>query len=344
MPQAPDDDHYGLLAKRMLAGAVVPFLGAGVNLCGRPPQPSPWRPGEHLPSGRELSEYLAAELDYPYPDTGDLLRVSQYVDVSLGGGPLYETLHSAFDADYPPTAVHHLLASLPRLVRGTAGTRPFFPLIITTNYDDALERAFVQAGEPFDLVTYLADGPDRGKFQHTHPDGTVTLIAVPNEYTELRCDQRPVIAKIHGTVGRGVQDADSYVITENHYISYLAHTDIAQLIPVNLAVRMRKSHFLFLGYSLKDWNLRVILHRLWGDAAPRFRSWAIQYGPDGIDEKSWAQRGVDVFDQRLEGYTTRLEEQLAEAAAGQQAAAAGQAAAEQAAQAGTDPAVPAAPR
>ena len=29
---------------------------------------------------------------------------------------------------------------------------------------------------------------------------------------------------------------------------------------------MRKSHFLFLGYSLKDWNLRVILNRLLGDA------------------------------------------------------------------------------
>jgi hypothetical protein len=329
MPQAPDDEHYRLLAKRMLAGAVVPFLGAGVNLCGRPAQPSPWRPGHHLPSGRELSEYLAAEMDYPYPDSGDLLRVSQYVDVSLGGGPLYETLHTAFDADYPPTPVHRLLASLPRLVRSSAvGTKAFFPLILTTNYDDALERAFTEAGEPFDLVTYIADGPERGKFQHTHPDGTVTLIAIPNEYAELRCDQRPIIAKIHGTVGRRIQDTDSYVITENHYISYLAHTDIAQLIPVNMAMRMRKSHFLFLGYSLKDWNLRVILHRLWGDAAPRFRSWAIQYGPDEIDEKSWAQRGVDVFDQRLEGYTTQLEQRLAEAAAEQ----------------ATDPATPAAPR
>ena len=30
------DDHYWLVASRMLAGRVVPFLGAGANLCGRP--------------------------------------------------------------------------------------------------------------------------------------------------------------------------------------------------------------------------------------------------------------------------------------------------------------------
>ncbi len=29
------------------------------------------------------------------------------------------------------------------------------------------------------------------------------------------------------------------------------------------------SHFLFLGYSMRDWNLRVILRRIWGAAAPR---------------------------------------------------------------------------
>ena len=53
------------------------------------------------------------------------------------------------------------------------------------------------------------------------------------------------------------------MITENHYIDYLRQADIARLIPVNVVSRMRKSHFLFLGYSLKDWNLRVILNRLW---------------------------------------------------------------------------------
>jgi hypothetical protein len=199
-------------------------------------------------------------------------------------------------------------------VRGhRGGKRPFFPLIVTTNYDDSLERAFAEAGEPFDLVTYMADGEERGKFRHTRPDGTSELIPVPNEYTELRCEERPVIAKIHGTVARRPEDPDSYVITENHYISYLTHTDLTQLIPLYVAMRMRKSHFLFLGYSLKDWNLRVILHRIWGDSRAGYRSWAIQSNPDGLDEQSWAQRGVDVLDDRLEEYTVELQARLTEA-------------------------------
>ena len=41
MAQAPDEEHFEMLANRLLAGAVVPFLGAGVNLCDRPPT-APW--------------------------------------------------------------------------------------------------------------------------------------------------------------------------------------------------------------------------------------------------------------------------------------------------------------
>src|SRR4249919_2025564 len=248
MVQLPDEAHFRIVARKILAGAVVPFLGAGVNLCGRPESVS-WQVGRYLPSGTELATYLASGNDYPGEDRTDLLRVSQYVDVMLGHGPLYEELHSVFDADYVPTPVHRLLARLPSLIRARrSGKAGFFPLNITTNYDDALEIAFKDAGEEYDLVTYIADGGERGKFLHTDPDGTARVIDQPNTYTELRLDERPVIAKIHGTVERKMQDHDSYVITENHYIDYLSRTDIAQLIPVNIAMRMKKSHFLFLGY------------------------------------------------------------------------------------------------
>lgn len=317
MPQVPDRDHYRLLAKRMLAGAVVPFLGAGVNLCGRPTSVAAWRPGSHLPSGQELARYLACEMDYPYSDDTDLLRVSQYIDVNLGSGPLYQTLHEVFDADYSPTCVHRILASLPALVRLRARGAPrFYPLIVTTNYDDSLERAFEEEGEEYDLVTYLADGPEHGRFTHTPPGGNSATITVPNTYPELRCDERPVIAKIHGAVGRGPDGHDSFVVTENHYIEYLSHSDIAKLIPVNVATRMRKSHFLFLGYSLKDWNLRVILHRIWGNEELSFNSWAIQPRPDRIDERSWYRRGVELLDADLTKYVEELREQLVQMSEG----------------------------
>jgi len=301
MIQAPDEPHYRMVAQRILAGKVVPFLGAGVNLCGRPESVA-WARGEYLPSGAELAEYLSKRLGYPYQDTTNLLRVSQYVDVMLGPGALYQELHEVFDADYAPTPVHRLLASLPAMIRATTSERRYFPLIVTTNYDDALERAFLQAGEPYDLLIYIADGPDHGRFLHTSPDGESRVITEPNRYTELRFEQQPVIAKIHGAVVRGVDDRDSFVVTENHYIDYLSHTEIPQLIPVTVASRMRKSHFLFLGYSLKDWNLRVILNRLAESAVGEWASWAIQSHPESIEERSWFRRNVELLDARLETY------------------------------------------
>ena len=257
MAQTPDGEHFQMVANRLLAGGVVPFLGAGVNLCGRP-NTVHWEQGRYLPSGAELAAYLAtaAGVQYPYADTSDLLRVSQYVDVSLGNGPLYEALHTVFDADYSPTPVHRMLASLPALIRSRSATgQRFYPLNITTNYDDALERAFQEAGEEYDLLTYIAEGNGAGKLPAHSPNGRSEVILKPNSYPELGCAERPVIAKIHGAVSRQVNDVDSFVVTENHYIAYLSHSDIGKLIPVNVLTRMRRSNFLFLGYSLRDWNL-----------------------------------------------------------------------------------------
>jgi hypothetical protein len=47
---------------------------------------------------------------------------------------------------------------------------------------------------------------------------------------------------------------DSYVITEDHYINYLA----AGMSPTFLRAgsQTQKTNFLFMGYSLRDWNLR----------------------------------------------------------------------------------------
>ena len=119
MIQQPDDEHYRLVANRLMAGAVVPFLGAGVGLCGRPAE-APWERGRYLPSGMEFAAYLARDVDYPAGEPFDLLRVSQYVDVKLGNGPLYEALHAVFDADYAPTPYTDCL---PRFREGQASKR-----------------------------------------------------------------------------------------------------------------------------------------------------------------------------------------------------------------------------
>ncbi len=133
------------------------------------------------------------------------------------------------------------------------------------------------------------------------------MIERPNEYAELALDQRTVILKIHGAVDRLDSEwGDSYVITEDHYIDYLTRTDISGLLPVTLSAKLRRSHFLFLGYAMRDWNLRVILHRIWGQQKLNYKSWAIQLEPEPVEREFWQKRGVDILDVELERYVTGL--------------------------------------
>ncbi|HEY3181272.1 MAG TPA: SIR2 family protein [Gaiellaceae bacterium] len=300
------EQHYRSAAKALLEGRVVPLLGAGVNLCGRPAD-ARWGAGSpYLPSGIELAEYLAIEFGYP---VDDLVRVAETVAVMEGTARLYEKLRLIFDADYGPTSLHRFLARLPATLRDHGQGSPYL-LVVTTNYDDTVERAFREAGEPFDLVWYQAEGEDyRGKFWHlTHPQESSVprVIDRPNEYTEISLDERSVILKVHGAVDRVNADGDSYVITEDHYIDYLTRTDIASLVPIELVAKLKRSHFLFLGYALRDWNVRVILHRIWEEQPFDFRSWAIQRNTHAVDELLWHKRNVSLFDVDLDEYVTEL--------------------------------------
>ena len=311
------DKHLRRVLNAISDGRVVPFLGAGANLCGRP-EGAVWTGEEspYLPSGSELAAYLRKAFEEETPSELDLLRVSHYVKVLVGDGPLYEELHGLFAGAYRPTSLHTFLASVPERLFRAAGKAPRYQLIVTTNWDDALEQAFAAAGEPYDVVWYVAGGRNRGKFMHRSASGDVTLIADPSEYVEVSTEERTVILKVHGAVDRaGTRSAsDSYVITEDDYIEYLSGgTAIASLVPVELASQLQLSHILFLGYRLADWNLRVILNRIWRERELHYVSWAIQKEePSELDERFWLKREVEIKAVDLADYVTGLERLLDE--------------------------------
>jgi hypothetical protein len=305
---AVDDQHYLQLSDLIAEGEVVPFLGAGANMCDRPDE-TPWEAGRFLPSGAELAQTLAERSRYPAQDSFDLLRVSQYVDAVLGERQLYRYLRSIFAVDYPPNSLHTFLAALPALARERGAPQP---LVITTNYDDLVERALDERGESYDLVWYEAKGKLGGKFMHRPPDGKPVAIERPNKYAEFSLSERPVILKLHGAIDRDDAKGDSFVITEDNYIDYLSQGDVGGQIPVTLRERMADSHFLFLGYSMRDWNLRVILNRIWGAQELDLKSWAVQREPEDptakkIEETLWGARGdVDLLYVPLRDYVARL--------------------------------------
>ena len=312
----PEPQHFRSVAQAILNGDVVPVLGAGANLCDRKPDEK-WQPGRTLPSGVELAGLLADQFSATVDEPYDLLRVSQAAALDRGYGPVFQLLRRVFvpqtRSAYEPTSLHRFLAGLPA-VQARRGLSERSQLLVTTNYDDLLERAFAEAGEPFDLVYYLAQGEGgrgqverrhRGRFVHVSPEGVRRVVTNPKKYIDVDVATRSVILKIHGAAREDPRE-DSWVITEDHYIDYLTRTNLSDLIPVKLLEKLLSSNFLFLGYAMKDWNLRVMLHRIWTQRDSSWESWAVQLKADELDKRLWSDKDVNIQCVALDTYVREL--------------------------------------
>jgi DNA-binding SARP family transcriptional activator len=282
-------DEEGEIVKALLAGRVVPVIG--------------------LDGAGELAEHLARAFSVPDDRPIDLARVSQYVATMQGSGPLYDELHARFEAAVEPGPLHRFLARLPPLLREHGAPHQ---LIVTTNYDLALEKAFEEAGEELDIVAYVATGQHRGRFWHRAPGAPPRPIDVPNTYaTELDVARRTILLKLHGAVDPlPEREWESFVITEDDYIDYLGRSELTAVVPVSLAARLRRSHFLFLGYEMADWNLRLILNRIWGERPVGYRSWAVQCAPSPLAVAFWRRFDVSALDVEPTSYVELLERRL----------------------------------
>jgi DNA-binding SARP family transcriptional activator len=279
-------DEAVAIARATLAGRVVPVLG-------RPPE-------------ERLLEALAGQLDDESGAPGDVARLAQRVAVMRGVGPLYDELHALAARADEPGSIHRFLASLPPVLRARGAPQQ---LIVTSAWDDALEQAFGEVDEPLDVVAYLASGPDRGRFLHRSADGGVEVIRVPNTYAAIPVDERTVLLKIHGDRdATPTREWESFVVSEDDHIAYLAEQGFAGSLPIAIAARLRRSHFVFVDYGIVDWSLRVFLHRLWPDTQVPYRSWAVHPPPAAVERHYWRARGVDAVVADVETYVARMDE------------------------------------
>jgi DNA-binding SARP family transcriptional activator len=298
--QASADDHLMDVVKALVGGRLVLVLGPGVNLDGPLPDPA------------EITARLAERFGCPSDRCSDLARAAEYVALTHGVGPLYDELHDLLDRDHEPGPVHRFAAALASYLREQGQPRQ---LVVTTSFDNALEQALREAGEEIEVVSYVALGRYGGKFVHLGHDGATTVIDLPNAYGGLSLEARTVVLKIHGQVDRTpARDSESFVVAEDDHIDYLAQAELASVVPVTVAAKLRRSHFLFLGYPVEDWSLRVFLHRVWGRDKVSYRSWAVQPGVGRVERELWRQRGIDVVDAPLDEYVTAFERRLAEVA------------------------------
>jgi hypothetical protein len=320
------------IAKDLREGKCIPFLGAGASSFPGDIEAKP-------PSARALAWELAKEWNHPqyqvFCDTVDsddraaqerclrarldcenLMLVSSWVEHGLGDRPRLDEKLRQHLAEKPlsPNTLHKLLARV-------AKQQPM--AIITTNYDDLIELALVESGVTFDLFVVAIDrgGAEASVHGATlfRPAGQAELTPVTPEHQLLDIEidrgqvrlKRTVLFKIHGHIDRTRETDDTFVITEEDYVSFLGRMGSGDsILPADLATMMQSRTLLFLGYGLRDWNFRVLLDRLSRSRVQQKRSYAVAYDIDQAESELWGTRKVVVFKADLNEFVQQLDNEV----------------------------------
>ena len=219
------------------------FLGAMIS--AKSPQGSRFQYETAPPSGKELSRRLTAACRYPDEDVTNLPRVSLYYQLRPQGsrqlliGAINKIITKDKDTgkQFIPSDALHMLAALP------------FPIVITTNYDRlfhiALSRANTRDGKPKEPIVNVYDPELKSKPKD-----------IPLDIEE----NKPVLLKLHGDIAV----PNSVVVTEEDYIRFIQKMGDRDHHPLHTRLRARLTTWplVFIGYSLKDYNLRLLFKTL----------------------------------------------------------------------------------
>ena len=124
------------------------------------------------------------------------------------------------------------------------------------------------------------------------------MIEVPNAYAELTLDERPAILKLHGQVDRRPQrDRESFVVSEDDYIGYLAPGRDRERRP-GYARGASSAAATSSSSATRSTSGTCACSSTASGATsrPAYRSWAIQPNPGALTRQFWRHRDVDIFD------------------------------------------------
>ncbi|WP_043775222.1 SIR2 family protein [Roseivivax isoporae] len=215
-----------------------------------------------LPSWSSLIDHMATELGYDpevlVPDGADHLQIAEFYKLERNS---IGELRSWMDRSW------HIPDD--RLLKSRVHEQIVeldFPLIYTTNYDRNLERIHQLKKKPFIKIKSVLD------IANAHSDDTQ-------------------IVKFHGDF----DDDDSLVVTESDYFERL---QFESPLDIKFRADVLSRSVLFVGYSLNDLNMRLLLyrlHKMWENAgfvAQRPPCFIFLLRPDPVRERVLASRGI----------------------------------------------------
>jgi hypothetical protein len=275
-----------LIAETIRKQECILFLGAGVH--APPPEASSYDwPLEHCPVlGADLSTELAKICGlakrYPQEDPRNLARIATFFENQFSRHQLVRAITQRVQNGRQASPMLHALAELD------------FPLIITTNQDKLFEDALIKAGKKPRLSIYTPESRETGS---------------PANPTA----ENPVMYKLHGDIDH----PETIVVTDEDLMKFtMRMTDKAPYdpVPISLKYHLMEWTTLFVGYSLRDYNLRLLLATLrWHiDSANMPDMYSVDLSPDPLVLEVWENRRRDLkfVAQHVWAFVPKLYEQV----------------------------------
>ncbi len=291
----PETFPYETVRKLLDLGEVVPFLGSGATLSGA----SPKNAGANAPfTNRAVKEALARQCNYPATEfeASDVAEIASYFEQQVGRAELDALLWQLIGASQiEPSATHGFLADAAEL-------HPL--LILTTNYDQLMEKALHSRLVPFDVLAYVAAQGQgaRGKlavirYGESEPRlQSASKLDVPRD--------RTIVFRLSGTADGS---SNSYAITEEDHLDWIMSLRSRESwLPDQIATLLSRRHLLSLGHGARDWSQRALWHTLASRRGGRRTSWAVALHPAPMSVMTWQRYGVQIYNEDLNHWTERM--------------------------------------
>ena len=287
--------NYPALAKRIHRGDMVLFIGS--NLLQEY--------GQNSSEETQLAKVLAEKAEYP-AFTGTLSSIAELYQLlpEYGRRSLLAQLHKAQPCEKTCITLYNSLAKI---------NTPL--VLISSAYDNLLEQAFIASGKKYvelSSIIVRSDDYDIGHVvvrysDNKHPESTY----IEEELSRLRLLEEgySIIYKIRGTSTQNPQAIarDSMTLTESNYFTFARYAK--KIIPSYLARQFRDRGFLFMGFSPKNWEDRLLVSTILNKRQDAGSCYTIGKSPDKMEAAYWHSCHVQEYKANLK----ELDEHLAKA-------------------------------
>ncbi|PVU81370.1 SIR2 family protein (plasmid) [Cellulomonas sp. WB94] len=253
------------LATALESGKGVLFIGAGAGHEMRTPS------GAHAPTGEGLAASLASHFKVDAGDSLDLAMIAQVVENRHGRAKLIAHVEREL-ASLEPSQDLQWLTSLT------------WKAIFTTNYDNAIERAYQRSA---------------------NPTQTPVTVATNSEVTSWDPRFEVPIFHLHGSLASSTA-RDAILITQSDYARFRVRR---QMLFDHFRLSFAESPILYFGYSHRDPNWQMITQEVRAEFSPKDPPPSYRIAPETpvLERELLASQGVTTLDGDLGQFRSTVE-------------------------------------